>query len=85
MTQEQETRLKEIGVRVEDVRIMVAAHEPLRRSDGSVFSSCDIQFLYDILLQTIAEIAEARKLCSDYRDTYGGGPKDPLPWEAKDV
>lgn len=60
-------------------------------TDGSVFSSCDIQFLYDILLQTIAERDEARQIAKEYRDSdgveswYRDSTTDPLPWEAKDV
>lgn len=74
MTQEQETRLKEI---------------------------CDIQFLYDILLQTIAERDEARQAAEGMADSHAvcDAPdaesvpyrlemrrkRNPLPWETKDV
>lgn len=73
MALEQE-ELKCIGADVERWRAKVRVGHP------SVYIY-DRQFLYDLLFSTIVERDEARKLCADYRDTYGGGPKDPLPWE----
>lgn len=84
MTQEQKTRLKEIGEIVDAIR----EHLPEYRYQRVYH---DRQFLYDLLLQTIAERDEARQIAKEYRDSdgaeswYRDSTTDPLPWEAKDV
>lgn len=88
MTQEQETKLKEVAARVKDWEIHLIAYSASVR-EGSF--SRDLVFLYDILLQTIAERDEARQIAKEYRDSdgveswYRDSTTDPLPWEAKDV
>lgn len=75
MTPEQSQRLKEITEYVRNANYEV--------NKGRLPASFEERaFLHNLVYDLISERDEARKLCADYRDTYGGGPIDPLPWES---